>query len=86
MPNLLKISSDIESYFRNGFSRTLHTDLKVGSNFYDHYLQSCTKNLMLPLGSAMHVAENGAVELESMVKVATSACSPYAPHLERQSL
>ena len=41
---------------------------------------------MLPLGSAMHVAENGAVELESMVKVATSACSPYAPHLERQSL
>ena len=37
MPNLLKISSDIESDFRYGFFSTLHTDLKVESNFYDHY-------------------------------------------------
>ena len=31
--NLLKISSDVESHFRNGFFSTLHTDLKVESNF-----------------------------------------------------
>ena len=37
MPNLLKISLDIESDFRNFFFRTLHIDLKVESNFYDHY-------------------------------------------------
>ena len=35
--NLLKISSDIESDFRNYFLSTLHTDLKVESDFYDHY-------------------------------------------------
>ena len=35
--NLLKISSDIENDFRNGFFGTLHTDLKVKSNFCDHY-------------------------------------------------
>ena len=33
----LKISSDIESDFRNGIFITLHADLKVESNFYDHY-------------------------------------------------
>ena len=37
MPNLLQISSDVESDFRNGFFSTLHTDLKVESNFYDHH-------------------------------------------------
>ena len=36
-PNLLKISSDIESGFRNGFSGILDTDFKFESNFYDHY-------------------------------------------------
>ena len=52
MPNLIKISLDIESDFRNGFFSTLHTDLKVESNFYD---QSCTKmDLMLPPGPAIH--------------------------------
>ena len=54
-PNLLKISSDIESDFRNSFFGTLHTDLKVELNFYDHCLQSCTKmHLMLPSGPEMH--------------------------------
>ena len=33
MSNLLKISSDIESDFRNGFFSTLHIDLKDESNF-----------------------------------------------------
>ena len=34
----LKISSDIERFFfSNGFFKTLHTDLKVESNFFDHY-------------------------------------------------
>ena len=32
-PNLLKVSSDIESDFRNGFFNTLHIDLKVELNF-----------------------------------------------------
>ena len=53
-PNLLKISLDIESDFRNGFFSTLHTDFKVESNFYDHYWQSCMKmHLMQPTGPAM---------------------------------
>ena len=33
--------------FRNGFFSTLHTDLKVKSNFYDHYQQSCKKKHLL---------------------------------------
>ena len=37
VPSLLKTSSDIERYFRNGFFSTLHTDLKVESHFHDHY-------------------------------------------------
>ena len=37
MPNLFKISLDIESDFRNGFFGTLHLDLKVESHFCDHY-------------------------------------------------
>ena len=54
MPNLLKISSDIERDFINGFFGTLHTDLKVETNFYDHYQQSYMKmHLMLRLGPAM---------------------------------
>ena len=36
-PNLLKISSDIESELKNGFCSTLHIDLKVELNFHDHY-------------------------------------------------
>ena len=55
MPNLLKISLDFESDFRNGFFGTLHIDLKVELNFYDHYQQSCQKmHLLLPPGSSMH--------------------------------
>ena len=82
MPNLLKISLDIRSDFRNGFFGTLHIDLKVESNLYDHYQQSCQKmHLLLPAGSSMrgvtHNGGNCAVERESVVKVATPACSPY---------
>ena len=36
-PNLLEISSDFENDFRNGFFGTLHKDLNIESNFYDHY-------------------------------------------------
>ena len=36
-PNLLKISLDTKSDFRNGFFSTLHTYLKIEPNFYDHY-------------------------------------------------
>ena len=36
-PNLLKISLDIESDFRNGFVSTLHTDFKGGWNLCEHY-------------------------------------------------
>ena len=85
-PNLLKISSDIKSDFRNGFSDTLHADLTVESNFFDHYLQGCTKmHLMLRRGPAMRdgsplssqVGEYCAVGHGSMVKIATPPCSPY---------
>ena len=42
----------LEMFF---FFSTLHTDLKVESNFYDQNRQSCMKmHLMLQLGPAMH--------------------------------